>query len=278
MGKLNIPKAATAYVVLVLGGLISLLPFAWMLSTSLKDQSEIFAFPPIWIPSTFQWSNYIDAWNAGGLNFGLMFMNTALVVVPVTMFTVLSSSLAAYAFVRIPFFGRDAIFLMFLASLMIPVAPTLIPQFILFRELGWLDSLKPLIVPGLFGNAFAIFLLRQFFLTVPGELEQAAMIDGASRFRVWWQIYLPLSIPAITTLAIFTFQGVYNDFLGPLIYINSSDKFTVQLGLAAFRGVYQTRYDLLMAASVFTLIPIIVVFLFGQRYFIESANLSGLKG
>ncbi len=178
-------RRSVAYVILVSMAFLSLVPFLWMLSTSLKDQSEIFTFPPVWIPSELDWHNYVEAWNAGGLDFGRMFLNTGLVVIPVTVFTVLLSSLAAYGFARIEFFGRAPLFFLLLASLMIPVAPTLIPQFIVFAELGWLDSLKPLIVPGLFGNAFAIFLMRQFFLTIPGELEDAAMIDGATRFRVW---------------------------------------------------------------------------------------------
>jgi multiple sugar transport system permease protein len=278
MKPLAIARSSTAYITLAIGAFFSIIPFLWMLSTSLKTQAEIFVFPPIWFPSTPIWENYADAWYAGGLDFGRMFLNTANVVVPVTLFTLISSSLAAYAFARIPFFGRETVFMVFLASLMIPYAPTIIPQFVLFRELGWLDSLRPLIVPGLFGNAFAIFFLRQFFLTLPGDLEDAAMIDGATRLQIWWRIFLPLSKPALATLAVFTFQGVYNDFLGPLIYVNSQDRFTVQLGLAAFRGVYSTRYDLLMAASVFTLAPIITLFLFAQRYFVESINLSGLKG
>jgi ABC-type glycerol-3-phosphate transport system permease component len=278
MEKISNLTKIVAYIVLVLMSIVSLAPFLWMITTSLKNQKEIFIFPPKWIPSVFQWKNYQEAWHAGGLDFGLMFYNTLLIVVPVTFFTVLVSSLAAYAFARINFVGRNLVFMVLLASMMIPHAVSLVPQFILFKTLGWLDSLKPLIIPGLFGNAFAIFLIRQFFLTIPGELEDAAMIDGCSRFRIWWQMFLPLAKPAVATLTVFTFQGVYNDFIGPLIYINSQDKFTVQLGLAAFNGVYQTRYDLLMAASVFTLLPIIIIFLFAQRYFIQGITMSGLKG
>jgi multiple sugar transport system permease protein len=270
-------RSGLTYTLLIAMAVISLLPFFWMLTSSLKSQSEIFRFPPVWIPADPQWDNYVRAWNAGGLNFGLMFINSLKVVVPVTIFTIISASLAAYAFARIQFVGRDVWFGLFLASMMIPTAPTIIPRFILFRELQWLDTLLPLIVPGLFGSAFAMFLLRQFFLTLPGELEDAMMIDGASRLRIWWQLFLPLSKPIIATLVVFTAQAEYNDFLNPLIYINSADNFTVQLGLASFRGIYQTRYDLLMAASVFTLLPIVVLFLSAQRYFVSSINLSGLK-
>lgn len=267
-----------AYILLTLMSIVCIAPFLWMLSTSLKEPNEIFVMPPVWIPEAFDWKNYVEAWNAGGLNFGLMFYNTLLIVLPVTIFTVLASSLASYSFARIKFAGREFIFVMLLASLMIPGTVTLLPQFIVFSKIGWLDSFAPLIVPGLFGNAFAIFLLRQFFLTLPADLEEAAMIDGCSRFRIWWQIFLPLSKPAIATLTVFTFQGVYNDFMGPLIYINSSDNFTVQLGLASFNGMYSTSYDLLMSASVFTLVPIIVIFLLAQRYFIEGITLTGVKG
>ncbi|WP_026486400.1 carbohydrate ABC transporter permease [Caldanaerobius polysaccharolyticus] len=278
MRKKTAYRDIVAYTVLTIGALISLVPFFWMFTTSVKDQSEIFLFPPKWIPSIWHWENYRQAWHAGGLNFTLMFYNTMRIVIPVTISTVVISSLAAYSFARIDFVGKNFIFMGFLASMMVPGTVTIIPQFIMFRTLGWINTLKPLIVPGLFGSAFAIFLLRQFFLTIPQDLEDAAIIDGCSRFRIWWQIFLPLSKPIIATLTVFTFQGVYNDFMGPLIYLNSQDLFTVQLGLAAFRGVYQTRYDLLMAASVFTLVPIIVIFLFAQRYFIEGVVMTGIKG
>lgn len=277
MGKKSSLNKIAAYMVLILMSIVSLVPFLWMVSTSLKSQKEIFVFPPKWIPSVLNWKNYQQAWHAGGLDFSLMFLNTLKIVVPVTIFTVLVSSLAAYAFARIEFTGRNIVFMTLLASMMIPSTVSLVPQFLLFKELSWLDSLKPLIIPGLFGNAFSIFLLRQFFLTIPGELEDASMIDGCSRFRIWWQMFLPLAKPAIATLTVFTFQGVYNDFIGPLIYINSQSKFTVQLGLAAFSGVYQTRYDLLMSASVFTLIPIIILFFLAQRYFVQGIATSGLK-
>jgi len=182
----TIARFSISYITLSIGAVICAVPFLWMVSTSLKSESEIFVFPPIWIPSKFVWENYARAWYAGELDFGHMFLNTLNVAVPVTIFTLLCSSLAAYAFARIRFFGRDVVFTVFLASLMIPYAPTIIPQFVMFREFGWLDSLRPLIVPGMFGNAFAIFFLRQFFLTLPSDLEDASMIDGASRLHIWW--------------------------------------------------------------------------------------------
>ncbi|WP_233711156.1 carbohydrate ABC transporter permease [Lederbergia citrisecunda] len=277
MRKTNQTGKIVSYILLSIMSIVSIAPFLWMVSTSLKKPNEIFIMPPVWIPSEFDWRNYYEAWNAGGMNFGTMFVNTLLIVLPVTIFTVLVSSLASYAFARINFYGKNFIFILLLASLMIPGTVTLLPQFIVFSKIGWIDSFKPLIIPGLFGNAFAIFLIRQFFLTLPGDLEDAAMIDGCSRFRIWWQIFLPLSKPVLATLTVFTFQGVYNDFMGPLIYINSMNKFTVQLGLASFKGVYSTNYDLLMAASVFTLLPIIIIFLLAQRYFIEGITLTGVK-
>lgn len=271
-------QRALAYAVLLAAAAVCLLPFGWMALTSLKPEAEIFRTPPTWLPGQWMWGNYVDAWQAGGLDFGNMFVNTFLITVPVTVSTVLVSSLAAYVFARMRFRGRNFWFGLFVASLMIPDAPRIIPSFLLFRELGWLDSWLPLMVPGMLGNAFAIFLMRQFFMTLPTELDQAALVDGASRFRIWWQIYLPLSRPAALTVAIFSFNTVYNDFLGPLVYLNSPEKFTVQLGLATFNGTYGTRYDLMMAAATFTLLPMVVLFFAGQRYFTQGIALTGTAG
>ncbi len=267
-----------AYGVLAVMTAVCLMPFVWMVLTSLKPEDEIFRTPPTWLPGEWMWGNYVDAWQAGGLDFGTMFVNTFLITLPVTICTVLVSSLAAYVFARMRFKGRNLWFGLFVASLMIPGAPRIIPSFLLFRELGWLDSWLPLMVPGMLGNAFAIFLMRQFFLTLPTELDQAAIVDGASRFRIWWQIYLPLSRPAALTIAIFTFDTVYNDFLGALVYLNSPEKFTVQIGLATFNGTFSTRYDLMMAAATFTLLPLVFLFFIGQRYFTEGIALTGTAG
>jgi multiple sugar transport system permease protein len=209
-------------------------------------------------------------------SFGRYYFNSIFVAVSVTVGQLITCSLAAYAFARLKFWGRDALFYMFLGTMMIPYQVTMIPSFIVLHWLGWIDSYKALIVPGL-ASAFGTFLLRQFFLTIPKELEEAAYIDGCSRFRVLWQIIIPLSKPALSTLAIFTFMGVFNDFIWALIVINSNEMNTVQLGLAIFRDRYLTQWDLLMAGSVTATIPILLVFFSAQRYFIKGITLSGIK-
>lgn len=267
-----------SYVILIIMSVIDVAPFIWMVLSSFKSQQELFAYPPTLLPTEWHPENYISAWNSGSISFGGMFLNTMKIVIPNVVFGVLVSSLAAYAFARINFTGRDKLFALFLASMMVPGAVTMIPSFIMFRTFGWYNTFLPLIVPGCFGSAFAIFLLRQFFMTIPGELEEAARIDGCGRFRIWYQIFMPLSKPILATLTVFSFQGSYNDLLGPLIYLSDSTKFTVQLGLATFRGMFSTRYDLLMAGSVFCLLPILVIYIFAQKYFVSGIVMTGLKG
>ncbi len=270
-------SSVVAYVVLILFAAVDLIPFIWMLLSSFKPQSELFVFPPKILPQVWMPENYVNAWNAGGLDFGRMFINTFIIVIPVTVFGILSASLAAFAFARIPFKGREFMFALFLSSMMVPICVTLIPRFLLFGKLGWVDTFYPLIVPGLFGTAFGVFLLRQFFMTIPAALEEAAIIDGASRLRIWAFIFMPLSTAIIATLTVFIFQYNYNDLINPLIYINSKTKFTIQLGLASFRGMYKTRYDLLMAASVFTTVPILILYMSAQKYFVQGIVTTGLK-
>ena len=269
---------AVSYIILVVMSVLDVAPFLWMVLSSFKSQQELFAFPPTIWPSEWHPENYVNAWNSGSISFGGMFLNTMKIVIPSVIGNVLISSLAAYSFARINFKGRDKLFGLFLASMMVPGAVTMIPSFIMFRTFGWYNTFLPLIVPNLFGSAFAIFLLRQFFMTIPGELEEAARIDGCGRLRIWAQLFLPLSKPIIATLTVFTFQGNYNDLMGPLIYLSDSSKFTVQLGLATFRGMFSTRYDLLMAGSVFCLIPILVISVFAQKYFVSGIVMTGLKG
>ena len=269
---------AVSYIILVVMSVLDVAPFLWMVLSSFKSQQELFAFPPTIWPSEWHPENYVNAWNSGSISFGGMFLNTMKIVIPSVIGNVLISSLAAYSFARINFKGRDKLFGLFLASMMVPGAVTMIPSFIMFRTFGWYNTFLPLIVPSLFGSAFAIFLLRQFFMTIPGELEEAARIDGCGRLRIWAQLFLPLSKPIIATLTVFTFQGNYNDLMGPLIYLSDSSKFTVQLGLATFRGMFSTRYDLLMAGSVFCLIPILVIYVFAQKYFVSGIVMTGLKG
>ncbi len=262
---------------LVSGALIILSPVWWMVSTSLKSMQEIFAYPPTFYPTTVHWENYIRAWNTAP--FTRYFLNTLFVTTIGVSGNVLSNSFIAYGFAKIQFRGRNALFAIVLGTMMIPGFVTLIPRYILFAQLGWIDTYLPLTVPGFFGNAFFIFLLRQFFMTIPNELIEAAKIDGANHFYIWSHLMLPLIKPAVATVAVFSFNGGWNDFLGPLLYINSEAKYTLQIGLQVFRGTVQTQWNYLMAASVLVLLPVILLFFFFQRYFIEGINVgSGTKG
>ena len=244
------------------GAFVMTIPFLWMLSTSLKVESQIWLFPPQWIPNPVRWQNYIEALTI--LPFGRYALNTLLITVLTTAGVVLSSSLCAYGFARMQFPGRDLIFMVVLSAIMIPYAVLLIPQYIMFRTLGWLDSYLPLWVPPWFGGgAFNIFLLRQFFRTIPTELSDAARIDGASELGIYWRIIMPLAGPALATVAIFTVLNTWNDFLAPLVYISSQDKFTLALGLAQFRGLMSTQWHYLMAASTTVIVPTLVSLLPG---------------
>jgi len=253
---------------------ITVAPFLWMILTALKDINEIFVYPPKWFPSRIHFDNFVNAFQA--TRFDRFYLNSIFVASTVTIGQLITCSLAAFAFARLRFWGRDVLFYVFLGTMMIPYQVTMIPSFMVLHWLGWIDSYEALIVPGL-ASAFGTFLLRQFFLTIPRDLEEAAYIDGCSRFRVLWQIIIPLSKPALATLAIFTFMGVFNDFIWALIVINSEEMRTVQLGLAVFRDQYMTQWELLMAGSVTATIPILIVFFFGQKYFIQGIALSGLK-
>jgi len=264
------------YAFLTAVAIVDLLPFAWMLLSSFKTQGEIFQAPPTLFPKAFSLRNYASAWKAGGLDFTRMFANSMVVAVPSTILCMISSSLASYAFARIRFAGREFLFMCFVAAIMMPAMMIIVPTFLLMKP--FIDSFVPLIARVMFGLPFVIFLFRQFFMTIPRELDDAALVDGYSKFQIWWRIVMPLSKPVLATLVIFVFQQVYNDLTNPLIFINSKANFTVQLGLASFRGMYATRYDLLMAASVFTLAPIIAIFVAAQRYFVEGVVMTGLKG
>lgn len=249
-------------------------PFLWMVLTSFKELSEILVFPPKWIPERATFDNYVSAFSAAP--FGRYYFNSVFVAVTVTLGQIVTCSLAAYAFARLQFRGREVLFYLFLGTMMIPGQVVMIPTFMVLHWLGWIDTYAALIVPGL-ASAFGTFLLRQFFLTIPRDLEDAARIDGCTRFGVLRRIILPLSKPALATLAVFTFMGVFNDFLWSLIVVSSDDLRTVQLGLAIFRDRYQTDWGQLMAASVTATLPILLVFFFAQKYFIKGITLSGLK-
>jgi multiple sugar transport system permease protein len=255
-------------------GLITVAPFLWMVLTSFKDLPEILTYPPVWWPKRFILDNYVNAFSSAP--FGRYYFNSVFIAITVTIGQIVTCSMAAFAFARLQFRGRDVLFYIFLGTMMIPGQVTMIPSFMMLYWLGWIDSYAAMIVPGL-ASAFGTFLLRQFFMTIPRDLEDAASIDGCGRFGLLWRIILPLSKPALATLAVFTFMGVFNDFLWALIVVSSEEMRTVQLGLAIFRDRYQTDWGQLMAASVTATLPILLVFFVAQKYFIKGITLSGLK-
>ena len=259
--------------------LMMMTPFLWMLLTSLKTQQEAFQYPPSFLPKTPQWRNYAQLFTQ--VPFARYFVNTTIVTLAVVAGQVLISSLAAYAFARLKFMGRDTIFLFYLATMMVPFQITLIPLYLLVFQLGWVNTYWGLIAPGL-SSAYGIFLLRQAFLTLPEELSDAARIDGASEFGIYWRIFLPLNGPALATLGVFAFLGTWTDLLWPLLIVRDERLRTLELGLAYFNSAVpqfvQPNWPLLMAAAVVVMLPIIVVYLFTQRYFVEGIAVSGVKG
>ncbi len=270
-------RGLALHAILIAGSMLFLLPFLWSFSTSLKLESEVFTFPPQFVPADIQWQNYPDALTA--IPFGRYAVNTLLLALGRIVGILLSCSLVAFAFARLRWKGRDALFFVLLATLMIPAEITLVPQYILFSKLGWVDTYLPLIVPAYFAdNAFFVFLLRQFFLTIPRDLDDAARLDGASYFDVYRHIILPLSRPALMAVAIFAFQNNWNAFLQPLIYLQDRDLYTVGLGLSLFQEQYYTRWTLLMAASVAVMLPVLVVFFTLQRRFVQGITFTGMKG
>lgn len=258
-----------------LGAVIALLPFLWMVSTSLKDVQDVVTLPPQWIPNPAVTHTYPDVWNE--LPFANFFVNSMYITLASVAGQLLVCSLSAYAFARLEFRGRDKLFYLYLATMMIPGQVTLIPAFMLMRWLNWIDTSWALIVPGL-GSAFGIFLLRQFFLTIPHELGEAARIDGAGEWRIFQGIVLPLAKPALASVALFTFLYTYTDFLGPLIYLNDAATYTLSLGLAAFKNAFSAEWQLMMAASVMMTLPVIGLFFLTQRTFIQGITLGGIKG
>lgn len=272
--------ARTAIYLLIVGGSIFfVVPFLWMATSSIKAPGDIFIQPPKYLPYLqFQprWQNYVDAWNA--LPFGAFVVNSLTVTVTSTLATTFTSCVVAFGFARLRFRFRDVLFVVVLSTMMLPGQVTLIPLFILFKDLGWINTLKPLIVPTIFGSAFYIFLLRQFYLTLPIELDEAARLDGCGSFGILWRIIAPLSVPAIATVALFSFIAQWNDFLAPLIYLNDLNKMTIAVGLQFFKGQEASDWNLLMAAATGAVLPIVVVFFFTQKLFIQGIALTGLKG
>lgn len=262
-------------VILIAGSVIMLLPFAWMLSTSLKHPSEIFTYPIQWIPKQLRFENYIEAMTA--LPFPRFFFNSFFVAVTVTIFDLLTSSLAGFAFARLRFKGRDTLFVLYLVTLMIPSQVTLIPSFILIRALGWYDTYPALIVPFI-SSAFSTFLLRQQMRSIPMDLDEAARLDGAGSLQIWWHVALPLVAPALAALATLTFLAQWNSFLWPLMVTTSLEMRTVPVGLQTFQGRNNTQWHLLMAAAVIALLPVLIIYLVAQKWIVEAVSLSGGGG
>ncbi|MCM8778380.1 MAG: carbohydrate ABC transporter permease [Candidatus Omnitrophica bacterium] len=269
----------TAYILLSFIGISMILPFLWMVSTSLKEPEMVFIqvkpWWRNWIPQKIVWTNYIRAWKA--VPFGRFYINSIIVAVCVTVGVVFTSSFSAYAFSRLNFPGRDKLFFAYIATMMIPGSVIIIPQFALIRIFGWLDTYRALIIPAMF-TAFGTFLLRQFFMTLPKDLEDAAKIDGCGYLGIYWRIVLPLSKPALATLATLTFIGNWNSFMWPLLVTNKTELRTLPIGLEYFNSQYTTEWSLLMAGSLMVLLPVIILYVFNQRFFVEGVKLTGIKG
>ncbi|MCA9881923.1 MAG: carbohydrate ABC transporter permease [Anaerolineae bacterium] len=270
-------RTALAYFGLIMLSIIFLIPLYWLVRSSLMDDSTIFTFPPQWIPNPVAWENYDFALSRYPLFQYLG--NTLTILIPALVGTIVSATLVAYGFARISWPGRDLVFGLLLSTLMLPYVVTLIPTFFMWSRLGFVDTYVPLIVPSWFGGGmFNIFLLRQFFRTIPQDYDEAATLDGANHFQILWHLIVPMSRPAIITIAIFSFLHHWNDFLGPLIYISDPEKQTLALGLSNFQGYYSAEWGHLMAASTLMILPIIVLFFVAQKYFIKGIALGGLKG
>ncbi len=268
-------RSISIHTVLIVLGFAFSIPFLWLVSTSLKPDRQVFALPPIWIPNPIQWDNYPRA-----LTFipYFQYMKNSLIIVFFSVTGVaLSSSLVAYGFARIPWPGRGVVFTILLSTLMIPSAVRLIPTFLVFRRLDWVNTFLPLTVPAFFGDAFSIFLLRQFFMTIPQELSEAARMDGATELGIFARIMLPLSKPALSVIALFTFMAAWNDLLGPLVYLNKKEMYTLALGMNGYLG-RTTQWSMIMAASTVMILPVILLFFFAQRTFIQGIALTGMKG
>ena len=267
---------AAVYVILILIALIMVIPFLWMLSASIKSDREVFQMSPfVWIPENPKWSNYSDIWTK--IPFGKFVMNTVYLTLVVTVLQLLTSSFAAYSFAKLNFRHKNTLFLAYIATIAMPWQVYMVPQFIMMRKMGLNDKLLAIICLQAF-SAFGVFMMKQFYEGIPDDLCEAARIDGMSEYRIYASIMLPLSKPALSTLTIFTFVATWNDYLGPLIYLRTQEKKTIQLGLKMFISQYSSDYGLIMAGSVLSLIPVLIVFLILQKYFVEGVASTGLKG
>jgi multiple sugar transport system permease protein len=268
-------KTVAVYATVIVITAVMLMPFAWMLSASLKLSRDVFVFPIQWIPAEPQWQNYVDIWTK--IPLGLFIYNTSKLTIIVTLLQLATSSFAAYAFAKLHFPYKNTLFLGYIATIAMPWQVYMVPQFLLMREFGLNNTHLALICLQAF-TAFGVFLMRQFYMSIPTELCEAARIDGMNEYQIWAKIMLPLSMPALSTLTIFTFVTTWNDFLGPMIYLTKTELKTIQIGLRMFISQYSAEYGLIMAASVVALIPVLIVFLVLQRFFVEGVASSGLKG
>jgi multiple sugar transport system permease protein len=269
-------RGIIVHILLIPAAIVFLLPFLWMLSTALKPDSQLYAYPPIWIPNPLQWDNFPKT--VTFVPFFLYLRNTLIISSSSMVGVVISSSLAAYSLARIRWPGRQLLFLMTIATLMLPSQVTLIPVFLVFKNLGWVGDFRPLILPQFFGFAFYIFLLRQFFSGIPMELSEAAYIDGANEWKIFWSVILPLAKPALATVAVFQFIRSWTDYINPLIYLNDQSLYTLQLGLQQYSSQYGREWGLLMAAAVLISLPPIIIFFLTQRTFVQGVSLTGIKG
>ncbi len=274
--KRNALGRLVIHIILIAGALFLMLPLVWMFSTSLKSLGTVMEIPPKWIPRPPIWNNYREIFQV--VPFGLYIRNTVFVTLMDVVGKIVSCSLVAFAFARLRWRGRDTLFVIMLATMMLPHQVTLVPQFIVYRYLGWIDTYAPLVLPNWFGGPFLTFLLRQFFMAIPLELDDAARIDGASIFGIYWRIILPLSKPALAAVSIFMFNSSWNDFFGPLIYLHSRNLYTLSLGLRSFQDQNYTEWHLLMAASLVAMLPVLLIFFFAQKYFIQGIVFTGIKG
>jgi multiple sugar transport system permease protein len=266
------------YGLLIILSAIFLFPLFWMITSALKANHQIFIWPPQWIPDPFQWSNFADAFSNPLLPFDRFIANTLLIEVGMITGRLLSCILVAYGFARLRAPGKNIMFIILLSTLMLPQAAILIPRYVIFSQMGWVNTFAPLIVPAWFGEAYAIFLMRQFFMTIPRELEESAYIDGANTLQIIARIIVPLSVPVLTVITILSFRDIWNDFFTPLLYLNETSKYTVAVGLAYFSGQFTVQMNQLMAASVTLMTPVIILFFIAQRAFVEGITLTGLKG
>ena len=268
--KMSKKTKAVIYILLTIVAIYFLAPFVYMLFTTFKTEAEAIAYPTTLFPEKWNWQNFVDAWNSQP--FGTYFMNSVIVTVLTTLGQILSCSLVAYGFARFNFKGKNILFMILLATMMIPWDVTMIPQYMEFNLLGWINTLKPLIVPAFFGSAYYIFLMRQFLMGIPKDYEEAARLDGANAFQIYWKIFMPILKPSLILVGVLNMLTVWNDYLGPLIFLQDRSKYTLALGLASFKGVHDTQIIPMLCITVIMIIPPIIIFIIAQKYIVEGTS------